>query len=77
MDKYARLMKKLEIVNIEFFKGIRQLFGIFFHFVFENFGHLNANPPRKASNDVEIVIDGNSKRWESLCLPSAENEIVP
>ncbi|KAG9151241.1 hypothetical protein Leryth_002801 [Lithospermum erythrorhizon] len=38
MDKYARLMQKLEIVNVEFFRGICQLFGIFFHFIFETFG---------------------------------------
>ncbi|KAI3799340.1 hypothetical protein L1987_34633 [Smallanthus sonchifolius] len=52
MDKYARLMQKLEIFNVEFFKGIRQLFGIFFHFVFESFGHQNTNPSGKANNDV-------------------------
>lgn len=38
MDKYARLMQKLEIVNVDFFKGICQLFEVFFHFVFETFG---------------------------------------
>ncbi|KAL4577005.1 hypothetical protein LXL04_013106 [Taraxacum kok-saghyz] len=43
MDKYARLMQRLEIINVEFFKGICQLFGIFFHFVFESFGNQNTN----------------------------------
>ncbi|EEF38687.1 conserved hypothetical protein [Ricinus communis] len=43
MDKYARLMQKLEIVNVEFFKGICQLFEIFFYFVFETFGQQNPN----------------------------------
>ncbi|XP_068645855.1 uncharacterized protein [Aristolochia californica] len=38
MDKYARLMQKLEIVNVEFFKGICQLFELFFHFIYETFG---------------------------------------
>ncbi|KAF3321188.1 coiled-coil domain-containing protein 132 [Carex littledalei] len=38
MDKYARLMQKLEIVNVELFKGLCQLFGTFFHFMFESFG---------------------------------------
>ncbi|KAK1409966.1 hypothetical protein QVD17_36497 [Tagetes erecta] len=52
MDKYARLMQKLEIINVEFFKGIWQLFGIFFHFVFESFGHQNTNASGKASIDV-------------------------
>ncbi|GJX35441.1 syndetin-like protein isoform X1, partial [Tanacetum coccineum] len=52
MDKYARLMQKLEIINVEFFKGVCQLFGIFFHFVFESFGHQNTNPSVKASNDA-------------------------
>lgn len=37
MDKYARLMQKLDIVNVEFFKGICQLFEVFFHCVFETF----------------------------------------
>ncbi|KAK9061580.1 hypothetical protein SSX86_018762 [Deinandra increscens subsp. villosa] len=53
MDKYARLMQKLEIINVEFFKGICQLFGIFFHFVFENFGHQNNTFNGKANNDVD------------------------
>ncbi|XP_019093935.1 PREDICTED: syndetin [Camelina sativa] len=43
MDKYARLMQKLEIVNVEFFKGICQLFGVFFYFVFQVFGQENTN----------------------------------
>ncbi|GMH12147.1 hypothetical protein Nepgr_013988 [Nepenthes gracilis] len=41
MDKYARLMQKLEIVNVEFFKGIQQLFEVYYHFVFETFGQQN------------------------------------
>ncbi|XP_071707741.1 uncharacterized protein [Rutidosis leptorrhynchoides] len=52
MDKYARLMQKLEIINVEFFKGICQLFGIFFHFVFESFCHQNANSSVKGNNDA-------------------------
>lgn len=52
MDKYARLMQKLEIVNVEFFKGICELFGIFFHFVFESFGQLNTYPSGKGLNDA-------------------------
>ncbi|XP_048324974.1 uncharacterized protein LOC107410549 isoform X2 [Ziziphus jujuba] len=51
MDKYARLMQKLEIVNVEFFKGICQLFEVFFHFVFETFGQHNANSGGKGSTD--------------------------
>uniref|UniRef100_A0A5B7BLV1 Putative syndetin isoform X1 n=1 Tax=Davidia involucrata TaxID=16924 RepID=A0A5B7BLV1_DAVIN len=51
MDKYARLMQKLEIVNVEFFKGICQLFGIFFHFVFETFGQQNTYPTGKGLTD--------------------------
>lgn len=39
MDKYARLMQKLEIVNVELFKGISQLFGIFYHYIYETFGN--------------------------------------
>lgn len=51
MDKYARLMQKLEIVNIDFFKGICQLFGIFYHFVFETFGQRDTNPSGKFPPD--------------------------
>ncbi|KAI3450647.1 hypothetical protein Pfo_007312 [Paulownia fortunei] len=51
MDKYARLMQKLEIVNVEFFKGICQLFEIFFHFVFESFCEHNTPPSGKGFND--------------------------
>ncbi|KAL0436359.1 UNVERIFIED_CONTAM: Syndetin [Sesamum radiatum] len=51
LDKYARLMQKLEIVNVEFFKGICQLFEIFFHFVFESFCEHNTQPSGKGLND--------------------------
>nr|XP_043631842.1 syndetin [Erigeron canadensis] len=52
MDKYARLMQRLEIINVEFFKGICQLFGIFFYYVFESFGHQNVNPSGKTNSDA-------------------------
>ncbi|OAY38115.1 syndetin [Manihot esculenta] len=51
MDKYARLMQKLEIVNVEFFKGICQLFEVFFYFIFETFGQQNSNSNGKGSSD--------------------------
>ncbi|OVA19468.1 Protein of unknown function DUF2451 [Macleaya cordata] len=51
MDKYARLMQKLEIVNIEFFKGICQLFEVFFHFIYETFGQRDAYPSGKGLTD--------------------------
>ncbi|KAJ6403374.1 hypothetical protein OIU84_015302 [Salix udensis] len=50
MDKYARFMQKLEIVNVEFFKGICQLFEIFFYFVFETFGQQNLNSNGKSDS---------------------------
>ncbi|KAH7663045.1 Vacuolar protein sorting-associated protein 54 N-terminal [Dioscorea alata] len=56
MDKYARLMQKLEIVNIEFFKGIFQLFGIFYHFVFEAFGQRDINQSGNLSSRLKIAI---------------------
>ncbi|KVI09299.1 Protein of unknown function DUF2451, C-terminal, partial [Cynara cardunculus var. scolymus] len=52
MDKYARLMQRLEIINVELFKGICQLFGIFFYFIFESFGHQNTNPSGKGNNEA-------------------------
>ncbi|KNA17398.1 hypothetical protein SOVF_080160 isoform A [Spinacia oleracea] len=39
MDKYARLMQKLGMVNVELFKGLCQLFEIYYYFVFDTFGH--------------------------------------
>lgn len=51
MDKYARLMQKLELVNVEFFKGICQLFGIFFHFIYETFGQRDANLNGKVQSE--------------------------
>ncbi|XP_057519242.1 uncharacterized protein LOC130799945 isoform X2 [Amaranthus tricolor] len=39
MDKYARLMQKIGIVNVELFKGLCELFEIYYYFVFETFGH--------------------------------------
>ncbi|TMW93811.1 hypothetical protein EJD97_011127 [Solanum chilense] len=62
LDKYARLMQKLEIVTVEFFKGFCQLFGIFFHFVFETFGHQSIHPSGKA------VIDTLSHRLKTALL---------
>ncbi|KAL4334514.1 hypothetical protein GQ457_07G042450 [Hibiscus cannabinus] len=52
MDKYARLMQKLELVNIEFFKGICQLFEMFFLYIFETFGLQNMNSSGKTSTDT-------------------------
>ncbi|KAG5248295.1 hypothetical protein OIU78_001554 [Salix suchowensis] len=54
MDKYARFMQKLEIVNVEFFKGICQLFEIFFYFVFETFGQQNSNSNGKDSLNYRL-----------------------
>lgn len=51
MDKYARLMQKLEIVNVEFFKGICQLFEVFFYFVFETFSEHNSSSSGKGLPD--------------------------
>ncbi|KAM6573723.1 uncharacterized protein LOC115700609 isoform X1 [Cannabis sativa] len=51
MDKYARLMQKLKIINVEFFKGICQLFELFFHFVFETFGQQSNISAGKGSVD--------------------------
>ncbi|XP_073267320.1 uncharacterized protein [Populus alba] len=50
MDKYARFMQKLEIVNVEVFKGICQLFEIFFYFVFETFAQQTSNSSGKSDS---------------------------
>ncbi|KAL2328530.1 hypothetical protein Fmac_021957 [Flemingia macrophylla] len=51
MDKYARLMQKLEVVNVEFFKGICQLFEIFFYFIYETFGLQSTSSSGKSSTN--------------------------
>ncbi|KAF0928586.1 hypothetical protein E2562_006030 [Oryza meyeriana var. granulata] len=51
MDKYARLMQKLEIVNVELFKGISQLFGIFYHCIYETFGNQDRGQSGKSLPD--------------------------
>uniref|UniRef100_A0A0E0MAD3 Syndetin C-terminal domain-containing protein n=1 Tax=Oryza punctata TaxID=4537 RepID=A0A0E0MAD3_ORYPU len=51
MDKYARLMQKLEIVNVELFKGISQLFGIFYHYIYETFGNQDRGQSGKSLPD--------------------------
>ncbi|XP_061353458.1 uncharacterized protein LOC133298220 isoform X2 [Gastrolobium bilobum] len=51
MDKYARLMQKLEVVNVEFFKGICQLFEFFFYFIYETFGQQNTSSSGKSSTN--------------------------
>ncbi|XP_022634241.1 syndetin isoform X2 [Vigna radiata var. radiata] len=51
MDKYARLMQKLEVVNVEFFKGICQLFEIFFYNIYETFGQQNTSSSGKSSTN--------------------------
>ncbi|XVF19818.1 hypothetical protein REPUB_Repub11eG0143500 [Reevesia pubescens] len=51
MDKYARLMQKLEIVNVVFFKGICQLFELFFYYIFETFSQQSMTSIGKGSTD--------------------------
>ncbi|KAI7738252.1 hypothetical protein M8C21_000393 [Ambrosia artemisiifolia] len=67
MDKYARLMPRLDIINIEFLKGISQLFGIFFHFVFESFGQQNTNPGGKGLNDALVQLKTAISRIRGDC----------
>lgn len=56
MDKYARLMQKLEIVNVYFFKGICQLFGIFYHFIFDVFCHKDSNQSFRLKSSLSKII---------------------
>ncbi|XWS28656.1 hypothetical protein CRYUN_Cryun25bG0089600 [Craigia yunnanensis] len=51
MDKYARLLQKFEIVNVELFKGLCQLFEMFFYYIFETFGQQNNSSSGKGSTD--------------------------
>ncbi|KAL2897172.1 Syndetin, partial [Bienertia sinuspersici] len=56
MDKYARLMQKLGMVNVELFKGLCQLFEIYYHFVFDTFGHQDSHANGKGISGLLIVI---------------------
>ncbi|XP_057479947.1 uncharacterized protein LOC130767184 [Actinidia eriantha] len=67
MDKYARLMRKLEIVNVEFFKGICQLFGIFFHFVFETFGQQNTPSGKGLADSISYRLKTALSRITQDC----------
>ncbi|KAK7404811.1 hypothetical protein VNO78_05778 [Psophocarpus tetragonolobus] len=93
MDKYARLMQKLEVVNVEFFKGICQLFGIFFYFIYETFGQQNTSSSGKSSTsslnyrlrmalsrvnqDCEEWIKSQSSSPTSLTSPFVHAELTP
>ncbi|XP_065865505.1 uncharacterized protein [Euphorbia lathyris] len=59
MDKYARLMQKLELVNVEFFKGICQLFEVFFYFVYETFS------PQKFNSNGKVLSDSVNYRLKN------------
>ncbi|KAL2937477.1 Syndetin [Bienertia sinuspersici] len=52
MDKYARLMQKLGMVNVELFKGLCQLFEIYYHFVFDTFGHQDSHANGKGVSET-------------------------
>ncbi|CAI9104941.1 OLC1v1003734C2 [Oldenlandia corymbosa var. corymbosa] len=76
MDKYARLMQKLEVVNVEFFQGIRQLFGIFFHFIFENFCHIQ-HSGRGFSDSLSYRLRTALSRITQDCDPWIKPQHVP
>ncbi|XAR60054.1 hypothetical protein NMG60_11033286 [Bertholletia excelsa] len=81
MDKYARLMQKLEIVNVEFFKGICQLFGIFFHFVFETFCRQNPCSNEKGSSDLlnyrlKMALSRISQDCDQWIKPSSSSSSI-
>ncbi|KAF3793419.1 Syndetin [Nymphaea thermarum] len=59
MDKYARLMQKLGVVNIEFFKGICQLFELYFYVIFETFGH----------RDAFVAVKGHPEALTCMWIP--------
>ncbi|KAF8086419.1 hypothetical protein N665_0626s0011 [Sinapis alba] len=80
MDKYARLMQKLEIVNVEFFKGICQLFGIFFYFVYQVFGQENTNSGGKgaadsSSNRLKSCLSRISQECEQWIKPQVSSSL--
>ncbi|RDX80237.1 Syndetin, partial [Mucuna pruriens] len=81
MDKYARLMQKLELVNVEFFKGICQLFEIFFYLIYETFGQQNTNRLRTAlsrvNQDCEEWIKSQSSSPTSLSSSFMHAELTP
>ncbi|MQL84150.1 hypothetical protein Taro_016654 [Colocasia esculenta] len=73
MDKYARLMQKLEVVNVEFFKGICQLFGIFFHFIFETFGLQDVHPGDRLKFTLSRIIQDCDQWIRQQSMSSASS----
>ncbi|KAM7278268.1 hypothetical protein ACFE04_005402 [Oxalis oulophora] len=67
MDRYARLMQKLEIVNVEFFKGMCQLFEIFFHYVFETFGQQNSTGGKSSTESLNYRLKAALSRVTQDC----------
>ncbi|EPS73839.1 hypothetical protein M569_00902, partial [Genlisea aurea] len=86
MDKYARLMQKLEIVNIEFFKGLCHFFEIFFLFVFESFSVsstqssgkvLNDSLPHKLKNALSRISQDCDQWLKPVFAPSFASSSTP
>ncbi|XP_004506085.1 uncharacterized protein [Cicer arietinum] len=80
MDKYARLMQKLEVVNVEFFKGICQLFEFFFYFIYETFGQQNSNSSGKSSANslnhrLKTALSRINQDCEELLKPQSSSPI--
>ncbi|KAL4191048.1 hypothetical protein AMTRI_Chr07g78870 [Amborella trichopoda] len=78
MDKYARLMQKLQIVNVDFFEGICQLFEVYFHSLFKTFGQrdlcingvgtMDSIPPRLRNAFMRITQDLYDHRTKSQAV---------
>uniref|UniRef100_A0A7N0U890 Syndetin n=1 Tax=Kalanchoe fedtschenkoi TaxID=63787 RepID=A0A7N0U890_KALFE len=67
MDKYARLMQKLEVANIEFFKGICQLFGIFFFTIYDTFVQQNNSNGKGVTDYVNYRLKTALSRINQDC----------
>ncbi|KAL2897195.1 Syndetin, partial [Bienertia sinuspersici] len=84
MDKYARLMQKLGMVNVELFKGLCQLFEIYYHFVFDTFGHQDSHANGKDRLKTAVNrITQDCEQWlkpkllsSSMSLPVSLNSSV-
>uniref|UniRef100_A0ACD5TN25 Uncharacterized protein n=1 Tax=Avena sativa TaxID=4498 RepID=A0ACD5TN25_AVESA len=88
MDKYARIMQKLDMINVELFRGMFQLFGIFYHHIYETFGCQDRTQSGKPLPDSQSFrlkaalskITQDSDQWikpqNSLYPPSSMNSTI-
>ncbi|MCL7039957.1 hypothetical protein MKW94_000330, partial [Papaver nudicaule] len=73
IDEYARLMQKLEIVNMEIFRGLCQLFEVFFYYVYETFCDRDTYLTGKDSSRLKTALSRIAQNCDKVLRPQAES----